>query len=787
MPSLWKHYDPENARYEHGTPTAFPWNRTRQDVPRYVLGDDGYWFNPAAVEADTALLSCTGDLMCEPRMTNAHRYGDTYFFHPLFRYVRDIFHASDFCVGNLETAVTDTAAYAGDYHVIAGQYHCNAPISYLDAVRYAGFDALVTANNHTCDAGITGIRDTLRNLDERGFMRTGTFLPSDTERVLFVKINGIRVAFLSYASYYNHWDEKILTDEGIHTFLNYYSEETARRDVAYARERGAEFIIGYIHWGKDYDREPGEKQLAILKTIKNTGMDYIIGSHTHCLQAFTHVTNDDTGETVPLMFSMGNFVTNERKELCKHTGILQLLLRRDGERITATEYFIPCYVFDEFGTGRFCVVPADGQLNGGYAHERMDGIRAYVRERIGDLLPELPSGAHTLSELCAAMNVPLPEEIADRPVTHLSLQSGALRHGSLYFVMDEPTRVDTRRAAAANITAAVTTEPIDGLPYLLVSDVKAAFLAANAVIRPHGNTTHTIVVAGAHGKTVTRELLARALRPAGGVLTVRDNEHMDISPWQDVHPHHAYTVLELRDDHPLGVRDAAASLCPDTVVATAAPCDLAALADALPVGGTLFVNGTDKTLCDAAAALTRTDITVQTYTTSVPCDGLPFDDLAVCTAAAYAVATALGVSDPAARAAIAPYTVSGYTETVCEVDGVSLILRTNAKYDTALISALRAPANGRRIAVLGALDSGTYTPAFTEALAAWQPAAVLTLGDCGLTNATVCEDTTALETALLAILRDGDTVLIGGGRACNIREITRRVFGLTDGFLFGAS
>lgn len=49
MVSLWKHYDRANARYERSNPPAFPWNRTkREDVPRYVRGDDGYWYDPAA-------------------------------------------------------------------------------------------------------------------------------------------------------------------------------------------------------------------------------------------------------------------------------------------------------------------------------------------------------------------------------------------------------------------------------------------------------------------------------------------------------------------------------------------------------------------------------------------------------------------------------------------------------------------------------------------------------------------------------------------------------------------
>ena len=76
MISAWKHYDKNLSKYETSYPPAFPWNREqREDSPRYEKGADGYWYDPKAKETGKALISCAGDLMCEPRMTNAHRYG----------------------------------------------------------------------------------------------------------------------------------------------------------------------------------------------------------------------------------------------------------------------------------------------------------------------------------------------------------------------------------------------------------------------------------------------------------------------------------------------------------------------------------------------------------------------------------------------------------------------------------------------------------------------------------------------------------------------------------------
>ena len=67
------------------------------------------------------------------------------------------------------------APYTGEQYKVDGKYHCNAPQSFLDAVRQAGFDFLMLANNHNLDCGAAGIRETLNRIDDAGLMRTGLF------------------------------------------------------------------------------------------------------------------------------------------------------------------------------------------------------------------------------------------------------------------------------------------------------------------------------------------------------------------------------------------------------------------------------------------------------------------------------------------------------------------------------------------------------------------------------------------------------------------------------------
>lgn len=546
MVSLWNNYDAKYYRYEHDFPIGFPWPEIpKEDIPRYIKGEDGYWFDNNSRNTGKALLSFTGDLMCEPAQCRVHKYGDSYFFHPAFSYVRNIFKASDFVVGNLETTISRNTPYAGQYHRIANRYHCNGPESYLEALRYAGYDALVAANNHNCDSGIIGIVDTVEAMERHGFLHTGILLGQ--ERAMLVKVNGIRVGILSYATKYNGLDANF-TEKGIQEYLNFFDAQTAREDVSWARERGAEFVVAYIHWGIDYEEEPNAKQMQCLEQLGESGVDYIVGSHTHCLQRFDRYTRKD-GKVIPLTFSMGNFVTNEKNELCKHTGILQLTLTRTDGQIHVEEAFIPCYVFDQFGTARYCVVPADPRFAGTDC-EKLHLARSYVRERIGMDIPEPKTCSISLKDLCAVMGITAPENSDYTTVTRLCTRPGATRPGAIYFARGDEGRQEQLLVRKNLVAAVLSPVPWQGEEAIVCEDVAGAYKKACEHLRSK-ISAKLIAVTGKQGKTLTRQLLCYALRSKYSVLTHEDKYHGDTGVWQDAVGHNDYCVFEVQNEEPM--------------------------------------------------------------------------------------------------------------------------------------------------------------------------------------------------------------------------------------------
>ena len=566
---LWGKYNSEYEKYETDFPEAFPWPQPeKEDEPRYIKGEDGYWYNPAAIENGKAVLSCTGDIMCEPAQLRAYKYGDNYYLHPQFKYVRGLLKQSDFVVGNLKTTLSDTTPYANQLHKLEnGGYHCNAPASYLDAIRYAGFDALVNANNHNCDSAVTGLLDTLDAMDNRGFMHTGTFHPED-DRVLYVKVNGIKLAILSYATYFND-NETNFTQLGQDKLLNVYASKKVAADIAAARKNGAEFVLVYMHWGKEYTHEISELQKKRANTIANAGADYIVGSQPHVLQQHDVIVTNN-GRRVPVVYSMGNFVTGEGKTISKHSGVLQIVLQKtDVNVVVKNDYFIPCYVFDQMRISKYVVVPADIALSDGLWYKSLPKAADYIQKVMGDI-PTLKATSITVEEVCGILKVKRPEQIINRPFSKLCSRPGNVVDGCLFFAFIYNSDSDLQYVYRNGAHAIITDRKVSDLPCIVVEDVCEAYCAIYSYIRKRFSPK-TIAVTGNAGKTTTKETLEKVLNDRFITLAspgTWNSRHSSMLVLQRLRSYHEAYLQEVNEGDPRSAEMISRAIMPNYAIIT---------------------------------------------------------------------------------------------------------------------------------------------------------------------------------------------------------------------------
>jgi poly-gamma-glutamate synthesis protein (capsule biosynthesis protein) len=349
---------------------------------------------PQAKKTDKAVLMFAGDLMCSYEMQKSAMIGDAFAFNAGFNYVKPILELSDLAIGALETVISQTAPYMYEQAMIMSpggmQYNCNAPAAFLDALAYAGFGVVVTANNHNLDAGLQGIAETLDNLDSCHLPNTGMFRQNMDSRFLLFDINGINIAILSYATAFNTFDG-LYNKQALDICINKYGQNKARADIAAAKMAGADFIIVFIHWGKQNSVTVTNNQYLYGQELADAGADYIVGGHPHVLNPYDVLHTAD-GRNVPVIYSLGNFFTdmNEVAYINSDAVIWRLELEKsaDGVRI-ADEGYIPCYIFQNFEGQRCVTVPCDSVLANMGAISELNDARERIRRSLGDKICEI--------------------------------------------------------------------------------------------------------------------------------------------------------------------------------------------------------------------------------------------------------------------------------------------------------------------------------------------------------------------------------------------------------------
>jgi poly-gamma-glutamate capsule biosynthesis protein CapA/YwtB (metallophosphatase superfamily) len=288
----------------------------------------------------TATIAVVGDLMCHSVQYNyALVQGDSFNFNPVYRYVKDIISSADFAFGNFETVT------AGSKKGYSGYPLFNSPDDFVTALRYAGFDLMTTANNHSLDQGEAGLRRTIEVLDKEGIGYNGTYISSeDRDSLRVFDINGITIAFLAYS----YGTNGIPVPKGKDYLINLIDTVVIRNDITKAKQN-SEIVLVHYHFGEEYQRAPSASQKNLVNKTIEYGADIIIGGHPHVIQPAEFLEgNERTIDSVFVIYSMGNFISNQRKRYTDAGVIIQLNLSKNfstGKIKVNNVLFTPTWVF----------------------------------------------------------------------------------------------------------------------------------------------------------------------------------------------------------------------------------------------------------------------------------------------------------------------------------------------------------------------------------------------------------------------------------------------------------
>ncbi|MGB3533496.1 MAG: CapA family protein [Microcoleaceae cyanobacterium] len=310
-----------------------------------------------------AELIAVGDIMMHGSQIKSgyNPQTQTYNYDRFFTEVQPILSRGDWVIGNLETTLAGAEAKYTGYPLF------NAPDTLADAIRNAGFNILTTANNHSLDRGETGLLKTLENVRFRGIEPVGTNASlEEANQILVVEKNDISMAILAYT----YGTNGIPIPQGKDYLVALIDEDKIIADIAKAEDLGVDIVTVALHFGNEYQRQPSQQQKQLVENLVMAGADIILGSHPHVVQPyeiFEHVDEEGEIHKAVAIYSMGNFVSNQRESYKDLGVIFKVKLKKSfpDEMTTITEVDgIPTWVHRYWGKNKyqFRILPIEATL-----------------------------------------------------------------------------------------------------------------------------------------------------------------------------------------------------------------------------------------------------------------------------------------------------------------------------------------------------------------------------------------------------------------------------------------
>ena len=268
---------------------------------------------------DKVTLLFVGDLMQHQGQIDAARTPQGYDYSACFKLVKDEIDSADIAIGNLEVTLGGKP--------YKGYPQFSAPDEFLYAIRDAGFDVLLTANNHCLDRGQKGLERTIAKLDSLGIPYAGTYQNNQIKSLrypLILEKKSIRIALLNYTYGTNGFKT---TGSNV---VNYIDKAAISRDIELAHAQKVDVIIACMHWGEEYKQIPSNAQKEMATWLIKQGVNHVIGSHPHVVQPIVVQTDSLSQQKNVIAYSLGNYISNMSAPNTDGGLMLKLELTKDS-------------------------------------------------------------------------------------------------------------------------------------------------------------------------------------------------------------------------------------------------------------------------------------------------------------------------------------------------------------------------------------------------------------------------------------------------------------------------
>lgn len=274
-----------------------------------------------------------GDIMGHDDQITAAKdaLSNSFDYTDVFSYIKPVISDVDIAFANFEVTL------AGPPY--RGYPQFSSPAEFAVACRDAGIDCFATANNHVADRGGKGIVSTINKLDSLGISHTGSFINKacrDSLYPLVLTCKGISLTLLNYT----YGTNGMVVPEP--AMVNILDKDLITEDINKAKQLNTDLIILFLHWGTEYDTIPSSEQTEMAVYCFSQGVDLIIGSHPHVIQKMIWTKPKGEEQDNIVVYSLGNFVSNQRKPKTDGGLMVRIDLAQTGEtiRVTNAGYYL---------------------------------------------------------------------------------------------------------------------------------------------------------------------------------------------------------------------------------------------------------------------------------------------------------------------------------------------------------------------------------------------------------------------------------------------------------------
>lgn len=336
---------------------------------------------PPITKVSTATVGTTGDILLHDLVIASGLDSSTgeYNYDNIFKFLSTYATQVDYAVANLEVTL------CGPERGYKGYPSFNSPDAIVDSLKAAGFDMLLTANNHCYDTGHEGFHRTQQVIGEKGLAHLGTRQAEEDAPFRIQEINGIKIGMICYT--YNTSQEESgkvslngiglsTADSKLVNSFNYYQldsfYEKLSGELAQMKEQGAEATMLFIHWGNEYQTYTNSWQDKISQQLCELGVDVIVGNHAHVIQPVRLLTSEtDENRKTLCLYSTGNAVSNIYKvadfPVETEDGMLfnvTFAKYSDGTVLLESAEVLPTWVHrywdDDLGKRMYTILPMSG-------------------------------------------------------------------------------------------------------------------------------------------------------------------------------------------------------------------------------------------------------------------------------------------------------------------------------------------------------------------------------------------------------------------------------------------